>query len=140
MTDRLTGDGLKPGTRGVVVERTGSRVVVDFDAGFGTHRATVRSWDVRVVRHNGGFDAFHRRAHTLGWARFGVALALLAPFGVYAARYVLRHHSTSGLVPSLIIGVADSFVGLAAAALSNPIQAVIYLAILTVLSRFAFGR
>lgn len=140
LSDHLTDGGIRPGARGVVTSRSGARAVVKFDAGFGTCHATVRLSDLHVTRRGGGVDAFQDRARTLGWARFGVALALLAPFGLYAVRYIAAHHGVQGLVPSLLIGTLDSFFAVIGSAIANPIQTVIYLVGLAVLSRFAFGR
>lgn len=138
--DHLVDGGLRPGTRGVVVGRVGwSRLDVDFDAGFGTQRATVKTANLRVVRGRGGVDEFHRRADVVGWARLGVELVLIAPFVIEAVRYMCAH-GTHGLLLDLALAVVNSVIGVFELMIAAPVQTAVYLVGLTLLSRFAFGR
>ena len=141
VSDRLTGQGgLPAGTLGVVLDRYGSRLRVEFDAGWGTATATVNGRSVRVVRRAGGTSAFRTRTRRLTLARLAVAVALALPVLQFVAAYIWAYRTFNGIVPAFVegavYGAQDSFL----AALHQPRQAIIYFGVIALLSRFAFGR
>lgn len=142
LTDHLLGRyaGLATGTRGVVTDRRGRRVQVNVDTGWGAATHWLPADRLTVVRRRGGIDAFTRRTATLTIARLAVATALLLPVLHFTARYLWQHRSADGIIEAFVLaslyGIHDSL----AAALHQPARALLYLAVVTALSRFAFGR
>ena len=139
-TDGLSGTGLPARTLGVVLERAGSRVFVELDAGWGTTRAWLHDRDVRLVRRVGGTDVFRRRSHRLTLARVAVAAALALPIAQFLASYLWAYHSFHGVelafVQAALYGAQDSLL----ASLHQPGRALIYFAAVTLLGRFAVGK
>lgn len=141
-TDRMLGGdaGIKPGTSGVVVDHVGwGSLKVRFDTGlFGSVTTTVKSSQVRVTRRGGGVEAHAERAARLRWARAGVGLALLGPVLVFAIRFLISGGSSGGLLVVLLDGAIAGVFDLIGYAFANPLQALLYVAVLTVAGRFAF--
>lgn len=143
--DQLTGGGLPPGTRGVVVGTAPgllcSDLLVAYDAGLaGTVTARTRARDLRTVRRGGGVDEFRRSRGRLAAARAGVAAVFVAPVLWFAIQYVVERRSTDGLMSTLVVGSvygAFDFVGFLVA---EPLRAIAYLLVTSVAWRFAFRR
>ena len=144
LTDHLLGDqaGIRRGTRGVVIRSLGwGACQVRLDTGLlGSTTARVRRGQMRVVRRGGGVDAFAARSSRLNAARAGVALALVAPFSYFAAAWFAGGGSKGGLLAALIDGLLQGCLDLLSYALAHPLNAALYVGLVTVASRFAFGR
>ncbi len=141
LADQLLGHGgLPPGTRGVVLERYGSRLRVEFDNGWGSVTGTVRSREVQVVRRGAGAAAFRTRTSRLASARLAVAFALALPVLQFVVAYLWANRSFDGIGPAFVTaalyGAEDSLL----ATLHEPRKAVVYFVVVTLLYRFAFGR
>ncbi len=141
LTDRLLSyGGLPPGTPGVVLERYGNRLRVEFDSGWGSVTGTVRFRDIQVVRRGAGAAAFRRRTSRLATARLATAVALSLPILQFVATYLWENRSFGGIVPAFVMaalyGAEDSLL----ATLHEPRRGVAYLVVVTLLYRFAFGR
>ena len=128
------------GARGVVVDRHGRHLTVEFDVGWSTTVARVRPGDVRVVRPAGGAAAFRHRTSRLTVVRLGMAFALCLPVLHFTAAYVWSNRGTEGLGAALAMGVLYGIEDSVVAALNQPGKALVYLAVVALLSRFGFGR
>lgn len=138
-TDILTGDGLPEGSLGVVVARFGSSLQVDVDAGWGSSRATVKSWDVRVVRRKGGQEAFAKRTHYLTVVRVSLALFLAWPVISYIALYFWEHQTFDGLTIHLSIGLIEGAFEQVNQLIADPVRGLLLLGLFALFSRIAFG-
>jgi len=138
LTDHLTSQGIRPGTRGVVTDRAGSRLTISFGATGGTIQVPARQ--VRIVRRGGGIHAYHRRDRILLGIRLGLALWLLAPIIGFTASYLWTNHTTDGLLTELAIGIVYGIGDLITAAITHPVHALGYLALTTIATRIAFHR
>jgi hypothetical protein len=142
LSDYLSGHaGIKTGTRGVVTARSGwNSVEVRLDGGMlGGYTVRARASQVRVTRRGGGVDAFAERSGRLAAARLGVAVAIVAPLLFFAASWFLHGGSKAGLLVAVLDGALYSILDLIGYAITNPIQAILYLILLAVAGRFAFG-
>lgn len=139
MTDHLTGSGIGAGTIGVITGRHGSRLEVEFDAGFGTCRTTVNTRQVRLHRRGEGVAAFRRRSSRLTTIRAGAALALAAPVLWYVVQYLWYYRTTDGLIEGFAVGAIESGLDLVDMAIANPLATSIYLAAGWAVQRLAFG-
>lgn len=140
MTDRLTGSGIPRGTLGVVTSRSGSRVEVEFDAGFGTYRTSVRPAQVRLHSRGRGVGSFRQRSKHLTTIRAGAAIALLAPILWYVIQYLWYYRTADGLLAGFATGIVESTLDLLVMAITNPVATLIYLAAGWLVQRLAFGR
>jgi hypothetical protein len=140
LTDHLVGGGVRPGTKGVVLSRSGSRLEVRFDAGWGSHTARIGASDCRLYRRGRGEAAFARRTHVLTIVRPSLAVFLLWPIVWFAIAYVWQEHSTDGLLASLAVGVAYGLLDYVAMAITHPLQFLVYAVFMAVLGRIAFPR
>ncbi len=138
LTDRLTGGGLRPGTRGVVVARSGSRLVVEFDTGYGRASARVPAGVVRVVRRGGGRDRFERRTGLMTTIRLAVAAFLMFPVLWWIGAYLWTYRTLDGIVPAFAVAALDSLGELVATAIAHPGRSLVYALFLAALGRFAF--
>lgn len=138
LADHLMGGGLRPGTRGVVVARSGSRLVVEFDTGYGRISARVPARAVRVVRRRGGRDRFERRTRLLTTIRLAVAAFLMFPALWWIAAYVWTYRTLDGIAPAFAVAALDSVGELVAMAIAHPGQTLLYALFLAALGRFAF--
>lgn len=142
MSDYLLGDGagIKPGTRGVVLRSAGwNSLEVRLDGGlFGSSTIRVKPSQVRVIRRDGGIEAFAASSERLRYARVGVALALALPLLYFVVSWFIHGGTKEGL----IVAVLDSFIygviDLIGYAISNPLNALLYLLLVTGAWRFAF--
>lgn len=144
LTDYLMGDngGIRPGTRGVVIRVHGwNSLEVLLDTGLsGSVTARVRPGQIRVVRRDAGIDSFRETTSRINAIRFGVAMAFVLPLGYFAIVWFLKGGTTDGLTAALVDSAIYGMLDLLSYALSNPINALIYIAIVSVAARFAFGR
>jgi len=140
MTDHLTGGGIRPGTLGVVLERTGSHLRVRFDSGWGSCSTRVRASQCRVQSRGRGHAAFARRTNTLTVVRLALAAFLVWPFVWFAVLYVWTNRSFDGLLPALAVGTIDGAANWLALAIIHPVQSLVYAVFLTILSKIAFPR
>lgn len=140
LSDHLSGDGLRRGTRGVVTGVSGSRVTVDFDTGWGLRTETVRASALTRVRRDGGTEQFRRSASRSTIIRVGLALALFGPLLYFVGWYWWTFGTFNGLLPTLIDGIVDDAIDTLNAALAHPVQAVLYSVILTLVTRWVFRR
>ena len=141
ITDHLVGHeaGIPRGAKGVVLTRTGSRVCVSMDAGWGTQRVTLNSRDCQVVRRDGGVEAFQRRTAHLTAVRIGLALVLAYPVFAFIVQYVWATHGVHGLAGALATGAVQSILDMVTGFLAHPIKSVVYLAVVSVMTHAAFG-
>ncbi len=141
LTDHLTDGGLASGTRGVVTGTVGgTRVTVDFDAGFGIATATVPSHVLRRTRAGGGVEAFHARTSRRLPIRIGAALALAMPGIGFVVQYLWTYHTVDGIVPAAALGVVEGTQDLIQMAITNPVQTLLYLGAAALVHRIAYGR
>jgi hypothetical protein len=140
LSDHLSGSGVRPGTKGVVLGRTGSYLVVRFDAGWGSHTARVRARDCSLHHRGRGEEAFARRTYTLTVVRMALALFLLWPVVWFVIVYLWQQRTVDGLLSSLAVAVAYGFLDYPAMVIAQPTQSVVYAAFLVVLGRVAFPR
>jgi len=142
LTDHLQGGraGIPAGTDGLVIDRSGRRIRVEFDTGWGPCTATISPSDCRVTRRAGGVDAFRRRAHTRMLVRLGLLIALMMPFLYFAGWYLLHYRTFDGFVPALATQSIASFGDWLSMAIEHPVQTVIYASVLALISRFTFGK
>lgn len=139
MTDRVLGSGLPSGSRGVVLSRTGSRVTVDFDAGWGTQRVTVPASACRVLRRGGGTAAFYTANRRRTAARIGLAVVLCFPVIEFVVRYVWTTHGVHGLTGALALGAVQGMLDMLTGFLGHPFRSIVYFAVVSLMSRLAFG-
>lgn len=140
ITDHLTNSGLRPGTLGLVIARTGSRLQVRWDAGWGTTTATVSVRDCRLHSRGRGEEAFGRRTRVMTTVRLALALFLIWPFVQFTLIYLWTYRTADGLPPALAIGTVNGVMDFVALAFAHPVQSLVYAVFLSVLSRFAFQR
>lgn len=138
--DHASGGGIPAGTLGVVKESSGSRVVVELDAGWGTTHVTVGSHEVRVVRRRGGTDRFHRWSRRVTIVRLGCAVALMLPVAMFVVQYVWAYHSFDGIVPAFALACLDAVGLFIAAGIAHPLQTIVFCCVCAVVSRIAWGR
>jgi len=139
----LTTTGIRPGTRGVVVAGPCGwlrpTATVRFDTGLGgTCEVNTPLSKIRVSRRNGGIERFTGRAHWMGLARLGVALALCAPVLYFVLVYLWTFRTFEGLVPALMTSALDSAVAMVGFVLTRPVEAATFLILTWLLGRFAF--
>jgi hypothetical protein len=142
LSDYLSANGgIRAGARGVITGRSGwNSIDIRFDGGlFGGYTVRARPSQVRVTRRGAGVDAFAARTARVNAARFGVATAIVAPLLFFTISWFLRGGSKAGLLATLLEGAVNGVADVLAYAISNPIQAIVYLVLLTVAGRFAFG-
>lgn len=97
-----------------------------------------RSNQVRVTRRAGGVEAFASRTGRLNAARLGVAVMLAGPLLLSAVSWFLSGGSKAGLLLALADNVVYETLDLLGYALTQPVHALIYIALLTAAMRFAF--
>ncbi len=140
VTDRMLNRGLPRGTRGVVVARQGGRLRVEFDTGWGLVSGTVRRQDVQVLRHGGGAERFRARTGLLACARLAVAVVLALPVLQFVVAHLWAYRSFDGIASTFALAALGGAEQSLLAALHQPKKALAYVIVLTLLSRFAFGR
>lgn len=140
LADHITGSGLPAGTKGVVTARVGGRVTVDFDTGYGIVTRTVDGARLAVTRRSGGYAQFTRSARVKTIARVAVALFLIWPLVQFAGAYLWREQTTDGLVESLTLAAIEGAFDFVSDAIAQPGRALLYMLVLAIMSRFAFGR
>lgn len=140
LSDHVTGDGIRSGTRGVVTAVTGSQVTVDFDSGWGLHTATVSSRDLRRIRAGGGVERFRSRARTTTLIRLGLAIALLFPIVLFVADYLWTFHTLDGIVPAFLTTALDSVGDWIGAAVAHPMHTLVFGVVIGLVSRWVFRR
>lgn len=138
VTDHLLGAGLPAGTQGVVTGRTGNKLDVEFDTGFGTARATVPAGKCALVKRGGGKEAFIRRAGTVGTIRFALCLFLTWPLIQFAGLYWWEKRTFDGIVEDFTLAAVESAGEWVVTVIHDPGPALIYALFIAVLSRFAF--
>ena len=137
-TDSLLGDGIRAGTRGVVTNRSGGVVTVDFDSGFGTATVTTKVSNCTLARRDGGVESFRRRARVVTTIRVALAVFLLWPFALFLVTYLWHERTLNGIEATLVEATLDSAGEWVGTLLAEPVRALVYLAFLAVLSRIAF--
>lgn len=146
LTDHLVGDrgGIRPDTRGVITDSAGffdTSLQARLDTRFGGPVSVrVRPGQVRVTRRAGGVTAFEQHSDRRGAIRSGAAVALLAPLVYFIASYLLHGGTKDGLLLALLNGAIYGVLGLIEYVLVNPASGVIYLALIWLAGRLAFGR
>lgn len=138
--DHLTGSGLRPGTLGLVVARSGSRLQVRWDAGWGTTASTVPAHHCRLHSRGRGEDAFARRTRLVTTVRVALALFLVWPFAQFTLVYLWTYRTTEGLLEALAVGAVEGVLDFVATTVEHPVQSLVYGAFLAVVSRVAFRR
>lgn len=120
--------GVRPGTRGVVTERTGNRLVVEFHSSFGLQRVRTTTNSCRLIRKRGGTEAFRSRASWGSTIRLGIYAVFTFPIVWYILQYWITYGNLTGVLPALATAALDQSAAFLLAALQHPIQAAIYLA------------
>lgn len=140
IADYLTASGLPAGTSGVVTGRTGRRVTVELDTGYGLATATVDANHLTTTRRQGGRSPFLARTRLRNGARVGLMLFIAWPTIQYIATYLWINHTADGLIESIFLSTLEAAGDFLVASITSPIKALLYIALLTVLSRLAFKR
>lgn len=140
LADDFLGSGVPAGTRGVVCDRSGSRLRVELDHGFATVAVTVRSRDCRLVRRRGGHENFHRAAGRRRAARVGLLCFMAWPLAQFTVLYWWYNRSFEGYTGELALALVDSAVEIADQLVTDPVRALVYLGFLTVVGRLAFAE
>lgn len=138
VTDHLFGAGLPVGTRGVVTGRTGNKLDVEFDTGFGTTRAIVPTTKCALVKRGGGKDVFIRRAGTVRTIRLALGLFLTWPLLQFAGLYWWEKRTFDGIVEEFTLAAFESAGEWLMTVIHDPLPALTYALFIAVLSRFAF--
>lgn len=139
ISDIITGEGIEAGTRGVVIARSASLLVVAFDTGFGgTTRARVPAHQLKLIRRRGGTARFLRNARTTSTVRLALRGFLLYPFAEFCVHYLLQNGSFDELVPAVALATFESLGDWIVSAVREPIPAVVHAGFLTLLSWIAF--
>lgn len=136
--DYLTGTGVARGTRGVVIERIGSRALVEFGTGLGSFRVNVPFHDLTFVRRSGGVDNFRTHARRMSIIRLAIVGFLLFPVFQFAAVFVWHRHTLEGIVPAFAEAALWSIGDWTEMFLGHPVQMLIYCGFLWALGKFAF--
>ena len=139
LTDCLTGAGIPPGARGVVCERSGSRLRVELEHGLSTVSTTIRVRDCRIVRRQGGRDDFHRSAGRRRAVRLGLVVFTCWPLAQFTVLYGWYNRSFDGYAAGLALACLDSSVEIAGHVVADPVQTVLYLGFLAAVGRYAFS-
>lgn len=139
----LSGAGIAPGTRGVVIgEPRGllnPTVAVRFDTGIGgTCQVDTPLSKICVRRRAGGVERFTQRSQRLRMVRLGVAVALCAPLVYFIVSYLWTFRTVDGLLPALASAALDSAAATVEFALTRPLEALVFLLLTWGLGRFAF--
>ena len=141
--DYLIGDGagIKPGTRGVITKTYGwNSLEARLDTGLsGSMTVRVKPSQVRVTRRSGGVDAFNQSASRTRYMRLGVALAFVLPMVYFAVMWFIHGGTKDGLIVAVPNSAIYGAIDLVDYVFRNPGNALIYLGIVTVAGRFAFG-
>lgn len=140
VVDALVGSGIGAGAQGVVLSRTGSQAEVELHDGWGRTRVTVPARALHVTRRDGGAEAFRARSSRLGAIRLGAFVAMVAPVALFVVQYLLRFHTFDGIVGAFALGTVDAGVQTLQYLFTNPVHAVLFLAVGWVTSAVAFGR
>jgi hypothetical protein len=138
LSDHLSGDGIRPGTRGAATGVSGSRVTVEFESGWGTYTATVDQRKVTKIRSGGGVDRFRGRARTTALVRLGLAIALLFPTLYFVGAYLWTFGTFDGIIPAFLEASIASLGDWISAALAHPFQTLIFSVVVGLISRWVF--
>lgn len=138
--DYVAAGGIRPGAQGVVIRSIGGRSEVELDGGiFGTVTIRVANRDLRIVRRDGGYDGFRRRRERLNAVRWGVAIALAAPFVVFSAEYLAGGGSIGALPGALALAGISAMDQLLVEAFSHPLSTALFVGAMALASRFAWS-
>jgi hypothetical protein len=137
LADHLLQSGIKPGARGVVTATSGSRALVDFDAGLGTVSASVSQRHLRVVRRGGGIGSFKTNAHRRLIARVALIIFLALPVLQFLAAYAWINRGFDGITVAFAEGVVQSVLDWLNMLLTQPARTAIYIGCLWVVARLA---
>jgi hypothetical protein len=146
LTDYLLGDdaGIPPGTRGVITEASGifsTILTARLDGGlFGPVTVRVRAHEVRVVRRNGGIEAYKENAQKRTIVRVAAVIAMFGPILVFAIKYLAAGGSKGGLLVAMLKGVVYGTLDTIEYVLTNPVKGLLYCAIVWLIGRIALGR
>lgn len=139
-TTSLWGTAVRPGARAVVLSVGYIRTTVKLDTGSGFVTTTVPTTSLRVIRRNVCEDRFIERGQVVHAARLGVALVMIAPFVIFAIRYVVVTGGTDGLIETIALGLIQSVLDVIQMAISTPVGTGVYLVVGWALWRFAFPK
>jgi hypothetical protein len=139
LADHIGGDGLRRGSRALVIARYGGRVELDVDAGWGSCRTTVSLGDCALVRKGGGAKAFRSRTRTITIVRVSLALFLSWPILYFVGVYLWTYRSLDGIVAAFMMNVVDGIPDQIDAALHEPVKAVAAAVLFAVIMRVALG-
>lgn len=140
LLDDLTGGGLPAGSRGVVTDRSGRWLTVDFDNGLGTITTRVKDSHCCVDRRGGGWQRFHDGNRRMTIVRVALGGFLLWPLAQFLTLYLWHNRTLDGFVSALALASFESIGDLANQLISNPVRTLVYLGFLAVLGRIAFRR
>lgn len=139
-TTSLWGGTVRPGAHAVVLSVGWIRTSIKVDTGRSFATVNVPTSSLRVIRRGVGEDRFTERGEVIHLARFGVMLAMIAPFAFFTVRYVMATGGVDGLIETITFGLVQSAVDVVQLAFTNPIRTGIYVVFGWALWRFAFPR
>ncbi len=142
--DSLTGSGIRPGTRGVVLATShgllSSNAQIRFNIGFGAVTVYVPTHHVRRVRRAGGIDRFAERQRRHTAMRLGALIALGAYPAAWSVWFLLGGGTLTELmlviIESAVLGLLDFLHRLATA----PARSLLLLSVLVGAGQLARGR
>lgn len=140
ITDHLTNNpGIHRGTRGLVRERTGTRLTVAFDTGLGITEVTVKTGDCELIRKGADEQRFLDFAQIKAAVRTGALIALTLPILWYLAVYWTQTGSLNGIIPAITLSAVESALELPTLILAHPTQTLIWILAGTLATRIALG-
>lgn len=136
----LLGDrGLPAGAHGVVLDRSGRWVQVEFGNGYAARTLRVPVSAVQITRPGGGLTRDHAHARTWTIVRVSLLVFLAWPFLSFTARYLWTERTTAGLLDTLVIASIDSALVFVLEAVHQPGKALLYIGLCTILTRIVVG-
>lgn len=143
--DSITGAAtVRKGDRGVVVDPPvgffDPHLRVRFDTGWATREIHLPVRVVRVISRGRGETAFDSRVSTMRWIRLGALLTIVLPVLWYVAGYRWRTGSLDGITTEFAIGTVYSVFDMIEYLITDPIRALLFLALSWVVWKVATGR
>lgn len=139
LTEELTDTpSVRQGTRGLVRKRTGNRLTVAFDTGYGLTETTIHTSDCRLIQRTANEKRFMDWAQLKTAIRVGALIALAAPILWYIVLYWAQTGSLNGVIEALTLAALDSALEVPGLILTHPVQTLVWLAAGTLATRIAY--
>ena len=140
LTEQLTDTyQVRQGTHGLVRNRTGNRLTVAFDTGYGITETVVLACNCRLLQRNANEKRFSNWAQLKAAVRAGTLIALAAPIIWYSIAYWTETGSLDGVIEALTLTAIDSALELPGLILAQPGQTILWLLLSGLATRIAFG-